>query len=717
MRPHALRLLVLASLLLLWAAAARGFAQESIAELVARAGNAEEETTRYALLRRIESHPDLTPQQGEELRGLLFVAGWWAEGRERWLAGERWPGAERDLRRAAENGYLCGWFHDKIRPADSFPGKVAEDSPLHPLWCLYRGRLLIQMPIQNSGLRERADMREAYFGQGRRLLSRAAEAFPENRLIGMYLGRPIPWPALEPDPGAPRWANLQRELLHKLTEIIHFWIDERQLPDGQFGGGWGDDCEMWRWWTPVLMGFEDEKAIASQTLISDAIMALPHMRLGYSSIMDDVEHTSEDSMDSITPMMLLTPEDPVWKARALRLADLMRSLWTARNERDQRMFRSTYFTSAKVDESPKRACDTVWHPLAVGPALLYWQRSGNEELGTLFTDWLDTWVDATAREERGKPAGILPSAIHFPGGEIGGLGQNWWQPENYFTRMYDWPTNSMNRMTDALLLAWHMSSEERYLQPLRSMAAHRRAFIAAPQDNPPPGGLAWCASQLGVLAPSLAKYRLVSGNPEFDDLIRHDADGYTRFRVDGDVEALEEDLERSAIALRRNRPAFTTEVRYTDRVLAFTRTYESFFPDAPPRMDWALLLGTLTGSAGDPRIFPISAVRWLTPPSEIAALVTESTTREFSAKLYHFGEYERPLRAELFLLEPGDYRVDLLTAEGELLRSSLTRLSGRRARLQVELPPRRLCTLRVSRAEPRAMEGAIKVDYPMAARN
>ena len=27
--------------------------------------------------------------------------------------------------------------------------------------------------------------------------------------------------------------------------------------DGQYGGGWGDDCEMWRWWAPVLLGFDD----------------------------------------------------------------------------------------------------------------------------------------------------------------------------------------------------------------------------------------------------------------------------------------------------------------------------------------------------------------------------------------------------------------------------------------------------------------------------
>ena len=33
---------------------------------------------------------------------------------------------------------------------------------------------------------------------------------------------------------------------------------------------------------------------------------------------------------------------------------------------------------------------------------------------------MDTWVDAAERAERGKPAGIIPSAIHWPDGQAGG---------------------------------------------------------------------------------------------------------------------------------------------------------------------------------------------------------------------------------------------------------------------------------------------------------
>ena len=39
-------------------------------------------------------------------------------------------------------------------------------------------------------------------------------------------------------------------------EVMRFWCEKRQAPDGQFGGGWGDDVEIWRKWTPILLGFK-----------------------------------------------------------------------------------------------------------------------------------------------------------------------------------------------------------------------------------------------------------------------------------------------------------------------------------------------------------------------------------------------------------------------------------------------------------------------------
>ena len=95
------------------------------------------------------------------------------------------------------------------------------------------------------------------------------------------------------------------------------------------------------------------------------------MAKGYTNRVSDVEHTGEDSGDAGTAMMHIDPDNPIWQERALTIGRLMETLWTARNDRGQLQFKSTYFSSEVVDTSLHRACDTIYHPRAVQPTLLY----------------------------------------------------------------------------------------------------------------------------------------------------------------------------------------------------------------------------------------------------------------------------------------------------------------------------------------------------------
>jgi len=98
-------------------------------------------------------------------------------------------------------------------------------------------------------------------------------------------------------------------ILEKLTYLINWWIDNRQIADGQFGGGWGDDVEMWRSWVPVLFAFDDEKAKKSQEKLFEGLYGLSRMQKGYTTIMNDVEHTSEEYSDPLYCMLNMQPEN------------------------------------------------------------------------------------------------------------------------------------------------------------------------------------------------------------------------------------------------------------------------------------------------------------------------------------------------------------------------------------------------------------------------
>lgn len=667
----------------------------SVAQLIHDAGTSHDELERLQLLRQLAERPNLDATLRADLAKLLPVVDDWANGQARVVV---------DHGRAAENGYLCRFINSRVRPAAEgtvHPPELTLDSPLRPLWSFYRGRMLIWRVIQSGPLLRVKESREAYYNEGRRLLEETRHAFPENRVVRMYLGEPIPWPKpCVPDPQAPTWANLQREGLEKLADVIHWWIAERQLPDGQFGGGWGDDVEMWRWWTPVLIAFDDPVVNAGQERLSSGIFQQPHLQAGFTSRVTDVEHSNEDTTDTILPMMHLQPDDAVWKQRALRLAEWMRDRWSGRNERGFLQFKSIYFSVDKVDTSAGRAFDTVYHPSIIQPTLLYWQRTGDPALTTLFGDWLKLWVDAAARAENGKPAGVLPSAIRWPDGGIAKSDLPWWAPfsPGHNDALYNWP-GATRLMTSTLLLAYHLTRDETYLEPIRAMAAMRLKHQSAGRGGEP-GSEAWCARQMGgFLSDTLANYRLLTGDTQYDALLRADASGYVRYRLTGDIAPLESGLRRNAEAFRSNWEAYTSEMRWTDRVISFTRNYLNYLPEMPPvPPSPEILYSSATGDPGNPLVFPLNAVRWRTPPRDLAALVTGSSRTSLTAELFHFGSQPRKLDAELFLLSPGEYELTVTPAgaENSPARERRTvQVEGPRARVSLQLPSRRLCVVKL----------------------
>jgi len=668
--------------------------EATVTEIILRAGNSDDEKTRYQMLRNLLGRSDLKKGIRKDLKILLPVIDDWANGREKMIEGEF---------KDEKDGYLSGFFDDYTRLENDFPGFIPENSPLYPIWCMYRGRFLLWVQIQYND----PETQDSYFREARRLLDKAKEVFPDNKILRMYLGEPIPWPAeYLPDLEAPLWARLQRDGLEKLTDVVYWWIDHRQLPDGQYGGRWDDDIEMWRWWAPLLIGFEDPKIIEAQLRLSRGILTHPSMKYGYTATMNDVEHAAENTADTLTPLMHLRPNDPRWMDRASRLAELMRTKWTGRNKQGFLQFKSTYFTVHKVDLNPKHTWDTVFHPRAIEPVLIYWQRSGDKTLQQLISNWMDTWVDAAAREERGKPSGILPSAIYWPEGRAGGNDKHWWKPEIYPNDLYAWPAR-MDFMTKTLMLTYHMTDDEKYLEPIRSMIRIHLHY----KKNPPAGKVkegsaAWCATTGGLygngmrsfLPETVAKYRKLTQKTDFDEiLLASKISGYVKMLLEGDLKLLVRELEENAKSFRINKPVYTSEMRYTDRVLNYTDQWCNqgngwAFPT--PNID--LLYSTVTGDPGDYSYFPMNAVRWLTKPRQFAALVTASDRKNFEAQLYHFGDTAREMGAEFFLLKTGKYRMTLTGANGMLIFTNHVAVKGLIGRVSFVIPPQILCRLKLS---------------------
>ncbi len=636
--------------------------------MVEAAAIAPSETERHRLLVEARAHADGV--LAEDLDVLIPAVSQWARGLDHWVAG--------DQEQAGEDGYLGGFLLGTL-PGDDptpWPPALSEGSALEPLRGFYRGRGLIWRAIQDGILVSNQAGRDLWFGEGRGLIATFDAAHPGNPLVPMYLDGAVDWP-IERDADAPQWADDQRVALTRLTEIAEFWASERQAPDGQLGGGWGDDVELWRQLRPVLLGFEHDSSTAMWTALSDGIFELPRLQGGYTDVFTDVEHSAEDTGDTVTPMLMLS-DDLVWAERADRIAELFEGTWSGTNERGFRQFQSTYFGSGGVSDLESRACDTVYHARALQPALLRWQR-GAEVPG--LEEWLRAWVDATASDARGKPAGAIPSAIHWPSGEPGGPENRWWEPGCALNAgAFDWPS-AMSLMTRTLVLAWHRTGDEDFLAPIRSMAELRRAWLAEDLDDAE-GSAGWVGKKsTGFLAEALAKHWMLSGSDEFADLLAADGDAIVDLHVFGDRTAIEDQFADDAAGLSINEAAYTTEVRWTDRVMRFGKSYaDHYASSALPRAKPDRLYSAVTGDPGDAGYLPLPAVRWGTDPKDIAALVTR-VRGGLRAELYSFRDGERAVEARL--TTPGAWSLDC-GGSGEGGMAAFT------------LPPRRLCVFEVA---------------------
>jgi len=119
------------------ASAGAGERETRIGALIGQAGNAYDEKDRCRLLGELAALPDLDATLRADLAELLPVVDQWANGKEHVVV---------DTTRAAENGYLCRFIGNKVRPESEgpvYPPSLSEGSPLRPIWCFYRGRMLI----------------------------------------------------------------------------------------------------------------------------------------------------------------------------------------------------------------------------------------------------------------------------------------------------------------------------------------------------------------------------------------------------------------------------------------------------------------------------------------------------------------------------------------------------------------------------------------------
>ncbi|HEV7474005.1 MAG TPA: LamG-like jellyroll fold domain-containing protein, partial [Pyrinomonadaceae bacterium] len=201
-----------------------------------------------------------------------------------------------------------------------------------------------------------------------------------------------------PPAGVPLWAFRQVEQLRNLKRVVLWYIDHRQIENGEFGGGLSDDGDLTNYWpATALLGSEPEKIKQSLLQELDAFYREGMFTEGLPTIQADELHSYEEGIQVLGQSLLLDYGDPKQLERAMETSRSVMRL-TGINSAGHRHFRSSYYNGTKLAEEEPWGWSKPSSILVLHPALLLVDYNGNPQLKKLITELADGFLAHRKKE-------------------------------------------------------------------------------------------------------------------------------------------------------------------------------------------------------------------------------------------------------------------------------------------------------------------------------
>ncbi len=576
---------------------------------------------------------------------------------------------------------LFDHLHQSVMLYDAIVNSSSKNmDPLFERALWYRGRTLYWLELERGGYNEGR--------QGREDLARMYELYPENKLVRMYNGEKIDtedeFDDISKPSGAPEWAFVQWELTNRLKNIVDWWVNEQQAENGEFGGKFGDDVEILRWWSPLILS-GDENTYKGWKRLADGVWNSNKVYKGYAKNPSDVEHSSEFISDS-APLMVLFNDDKEYQERLGYSARYFRDLWTGYNENGNRFFKSAWFSSTEVEMEEPKNRDVIYNGRAVKAVRYYHWKTNDPATESALIEWADSWYTVSQKTDKGKPKGVIPASVEFPTEIINGDGPTWYEA-NMFWPYFDWRDGKA--ILDQLLFTWTFTGDDKYLEPIfqnLELVKEYQDDINKAENPYEPGSEGWAAYSLGNRGGFwnvVETWRILTGNTQYDALIAKYGEPYIKFRLTGDPSPLVSDMEEYLETVRYNNPMRTTEAIHTDRV----------FIKGTNEREAKVLLGMITGFAIDESASPYIAVSWENTTRDMTYLVSENDSTSLNVQLYNFGEANKAITMRPWQLRKGSYVLTESVEGVENSRNITVQKGG--DRFDVSVPSLKLTEIKI----------------------
>jgi hypothetical protein len=245
--------------------------------------------------------------------------------------------------------------------------------------------------------------------------------------------------------GVPLWAFRQTEQLRNLSSFVNWYIDHRQIENGEFGGGLSDDGDLTNSWpATALMGCDPEKLKESLIREMDAFYRQGMFTNGLPSIQADELHSYEEGIQVLGQSLLIDYGDPKQIERAMETSRSVIKL-TGINSAGHRHIKSSYYSGTKMAEEEPWGYSKPSSILVLHPGIMLVAYNGNPQMKQIITELADGFL-AHRKKEGGGRAG-LAIAIRFADDQ-------------------ELP-NNRGSVLPILWAAWKWTGNEKYLAPFR----------------------------------------------------------------------------------------------------------------------------------------------------------------------------------------------------------------------------------------------------------
>ena len=274
---------------------------------------------------------------------------------------------------------------------------------------------------------------------------------PNNWLAQTYWfdsNRSHPKPAFTqpvPPDGVPLWAFRQVEQLRNLKHFVLWYIDHRQIENGEFGGGLSDDGDLTNVWPgAALMGCEPEKLKESLMKEMDAFYREGMFTNGLPSIQADELHSYEEGIQALGQSLLLDYGDPKQLERAMENARSVIGL-TGINSAGHRHIKSSYYNGLKMAEEEPWGWSKPSSILVLHPGIMLVDYNGNPRMKKIITELADGFLAHRQKD----PSGTVRQSIA--------------------SRFIDDKVAPNNRgsVLPVYWAAWKWTGDAKYLEPFR----------------------------------------------------------------------------------------------------------------------------------------------------------------------------------------------------------------------------------------------------------